>query len=371
MNTVPAIVPCEGSWFPAVNSVVFDGDGELFTIAHDRGFRCYHTTPLALGYCKEDQGDEQGLAVRLIAFNGDLVAFVGMRSPKGSFDEKVIVFNSAQQQQLCFLELLEPVYNILLIPQFIVVVLLLKIMVYECGETPRLHASYDTARNEDGIAAVAPLILGHVLAFPARLSGQVQIVDLAVLDAGHRSTVRIVKAHKASLQCVSLSHRGTLMATASLAGTLIRVHCCVTGMLFHEFRRGADHAIISSMEFSPEDSRLAVLSDKGTLHVFNLDQLGQGPSNRRHVLLVPRLKFAVPAYFHSTWLCCSVNTAKYQELGHSQSQETGTLAWTDPDHVVIVWHHKHLYEQYTILENANSNWVIERTSWQVLRWRRA
>ena len=70
------------------------------------------------------------------------------------------------------------------------------------------------------------------------------------------------------------------------------------------------------MKFSHDDSKLAVLSDKHTLHVYNIDETqypndggsggtkdggggGRGLKNRHHLLngLLPYL----PNYFQSTW----------------------------------------------------------------------
>ena len=53
-------------------------------------------------------------------------------------------------------------------------------------------------------------------------------------------------------------------------GTLIRIfstlNCAKTG----ELRRGVDHATIYSISISPDNTRLAVTSDKSTLHIFDL-----------------------------------------------------------------------------------------------------
>lgn len=69
-----------------------------------------------------------------------------------------------------------------------------------------------------------------------------------------------------------------MVASASVLGTLIRIHSTTTTNLLYEFRRGIDKADITSMKFSHDDSKLAVLSDKYTLHIFNLEEQHH-PSN--------------------------------------------------------------------------------------------
>ena len=45
-----------------------------------------------------------------------------------------------------------------------------------------------------------------------------------------------------------------------------------------ELRRGVDQAVIFSIKFSPDNIRLAVTSDKSTLHIFDLPTSGAGAS---------------------------------------------------------------------------------------------
>merc|ERR1712048_1060263 len=82
-------------------------------------------------------------------------------------------------------------------------------------------------------------------------------------------------AHEGSLGCFALSFDGKLLATASEKGTLIRIWDTSTGKQVQELRRGADHAEIQSLCFSPKTSSyLAVSSDKGTIHIFKIRKDG-------------------------------------------------------------------------------------------------
>ncbi|CAK7909979.1 SVP1-like protein 2 [[Candida] anglica] len=247
----------------------------------------------------------------------------------------------------------------------------------------------------------------QILAFPGRSAGQIQLVDVS--PAGQeRNLISIIKAHKSKIRCLTLNRQGTLVASASETGTLIRVHSTHNTALLYEFRRGLDRAVITSMKFSHNDSRLAVLSDKNTLHVYNVggsgastssggtsgvssgggggtatsglgtvpggslgDTLHTPPANRQHLLR--RLPIPVPNYFRSTWSFCSVNTNQY----HSEEDElsgvpdTGVVGWSGNDSVIIVWKNKGIWEKYVLVERRNSQdgkhtWDIVRDSWKRL-----
>ena len=135
---------------------------------------------------------------------------------------------------------------------------------------------------------------GMVLAFPSKQQGQVR-VELYGL---RRSTV--VNAHESSLGALALSIDGSLLATASERGTVIRLFdtrgvtigggggsgsgilsssrqqgtttttssSVSSSVPLREFRRGVDRATISCLTFSLDSNWLGCASDHGTVHIF-------------------------------------------------------------------------------------------------------
>ena len=82
--------------------------------------------------------------------------------------------------------------------------------------------------------------------------------------------VSIIPAHSTLLRAMELSPDGEILATASEVGTLVRIFSTGNCAKIGELRRGVDHAIVFSISISPNNTLLAVTSDKATLHIFDL-----------------------------------------------------------------------------------------------------
>lgn len=103
-------------------------------------------------------------------------------------------------------------------------------------------------------------------------SGEVLIFDTLTLKA-----VNVVEAHKSPLSCIALNSEGTLLATASETGTIIRVFSVPRGQKLYQFRRGTYPSTIYSMSFNLSSTLLCVSSTSDTVHIFRLG--GPGPSS--------------------------------------------------------------------------------------------
>ena len=64
------------------------------------------------------------------------------------------------------------------------------------------------------------------------------------------------KAHQSELAYLSVNYQGTMVATASVKGTLIRVFDTKTGSQLIELRRGADTAKLYCINFSHDNAYL-------------------------------------------------------------------------------------------------------------------
>ncbi|PWN43828.1 hypothetical protein IE81DRAFT_340484 [Ceraceosorus guamensis] len=132
-----------------------------------------------------------------------------------------------------------------------------------------------------------------LVALPGRQRGHVQLLRLP-LSRHQRGMERrailtgatsILAAHSSSVTSLALSQDGSLLATASARGTLIRVWAVtksaphndggraktqIAPSLLREFRRGTDQAGILDVSFAPDNCAVAVASDTGTIHIFSM-----------------------------------------------------------------------------------------------------
>lgn len=108
-------------------------------------------------------------------------------------------------------------------------------------------------------------------AYVAPTSGDVLIFDTLSLKA-----VNVIEAHRSPLCCIAINSDGTMLATASETGTIIRVFSVPNGQKLYQFRRGTYPSTIYSMSFNTSSTLLSVSSASDTVHIFRLGG-PQGP----------------------------------------------------------------------------------------------
>jgi len=70
-----------------------------------------------------------------------------------------------------------------------------------------------------------------------------------------------------------MNNDGSLLATTSEKGKIIRIFRTEDGEYLHELRRGSDKAEIYSISFNYNSKLIACSSSKSTIHVFSLSKL--------------------------------------------------------------------------------------------------
>jgi autophagy-related protein 18 len=147
----------------------------------------------------------------------------------------------------------------------LVVVLEEKISIYDLQTMSLVH-TIDTIPNPNAVCALAPTPERSYLVFPTNdANGELTIFDTVTLQ-----TICAIQAHKAAVSCVAFNFDGTLLATASDKGTIIRVFSVPEAEALHHFRRGTYPANIFGISFNLQSNLLAVSSDSDTVHIFKL-----------------------------------------------------------------------------------------------------
>jgi autophagy-related protein 18 len=109
--------------------------------------------------------------------------------------------------------------------------------------------------------------------------------DVLLYDAKTLSSINVIQAHKSPLSQVAINSTGTLLATSSEKGTVIRVFAIPSADKVYQFRRGTREARIYSISFNTVSTLLAVSSATDTVHIFRLGgskgSNGEGSSKRQ------------------------------------------------------------------------------------------
>ncbi|XP_018323285.1 WD repeat domain phosphoinositide-interacting protein 2 isoform X2 [Agrilus planipennis] len=137
-----------------------------------------------------------------------------------------------------------------------------------------LHTIRETPPNPQGLCALSINDDNCYLAYPGSSTiGEVQIFDVINLNAK-----TMIPAHDSPLAAIAFSPNGTRIATASEKGTVIRVFSVTDGTKLFEFRRGMKRCVaISCLAFSMCSQYLACSSNTETVHVFKLEEPSSSP----------------------------------------------------------------------------------------------
>ncbi|XP_062230430.1 autophagy-related protein 18a-like [Phragmites australis] len=312
-SSAPAAVAAGGGGaerpFPAAKDLLhisFNQDYGCFAAGIKSGFRIYNCDPFReifrrdLGTAGDgDGGGGGGISVVEMLFRCNILALVGGGDNPHYPPNKVMIWDDHQSRCIGELSFRSPVRGVRLRRDRIIVVLENKIFVYNFADLKLVH-QIETAPNPKGLCVVSQQPGSIVLVCPGAQKGQVRVEHY-----GARKT-KFINAHTSRVACFALSQDGRLIATASTKGTLIRIFNAAEGNLLQEVRRGADRAEIYSLAFSNNLQYLAVSSDKGTIHVFNLkinDKPLPTPDPEIPHLSPPLsfIKGVLPKYFHSEW----------------------------------------------------------------------
>ncbi|CEJ60229.1 Putative SVP1-like protein 2 [Penicillium brasilianum] len=254
MNTRQVIDESIG---PYSLSAAFNNDSSCFSVGLNSGFCVFNANPCDL---KVSRDFNAGIGlVEMLGQSNYLAIVGGGRNPKFP-QNKLVIWDDAKQKAAMTLEFRTSVLGVRLSKSRIVVALLNSIHVFAFSTPPQKLSVFETSDNPLGLACLGQ----KLLAFPGRSPGQVQVVEL---ETGN---ISIIPAHSSPLRAMTLSPDGEVLATASEAGTLIRVFSTGNCTKLAELRRGVDHAVIFSLSFSPSNTLLAVTSDKSTLHIFDI-----------------------------------------------------------------------------------------------------
>lgn len=122
----------------------------------------------------------------------------------------------------------------------------------------------DTFENPKGLVGINQDPNTTVIAYPDQSKGYVRV------KCYDKSVSNFINAHESAISYIALNNDGSILATSSDKGTLIRLFHTHTGKFLQELRRGKDKVDMHFICFEPTSKLLAATSDKGTIHVWSL-----------------------------------------------------------------------------------------------------
>ena len=197
-------------------------------------------------------------------YRTNILALVGSDNNVNNKRSKLIIWDDRQKKSLSELKFNQNIMNVKLTKEKIIIVCRDKIYVFNLSTFKNMDI-IETGDNSHGIVSVS-YDSETLLAYPDKKKGQVRIKNY------DKSSVFYIKAHGNNIAFIALSYDGSLLATASEQGTLIRIFNTDNGDLLQEVRRGKDRADIKYICFEPNYKYIAASSNKGTIHIWSLAQ---------------------------------------------------------------------------------------------------
>ncbi|KAK9263214.1 WD40-repeat-containing domain protein [Lipomyces tetrasporus] len=276
-----------------LNFVNFNQDFSCISVGTKHGYKIYNCDPFGQCFFKVFRlrsFADGGIAIVEMLFCTSLVALVGIGDQPSLSPRRLHITNTKRQSTICELTFPTSVLAVKLNRRRLIVVLEEQIYVYDISNMKLLH-TIETSPNPNAICALSPSSENCYIAYPSPshsatpqspASPQYQLHpsqvpsfqpgtgDVLIFDALSLQLINVIEAHKAPLSCVALNQDGTLLATASDKGTIVRVFSVPGGAKLYQFRRGSYPSRIYSITFNVSSTLLCVSSATETVHIFKL-----------------------------------------------------------------------------------------------------
>ena len=240
--------------------VNFNQDGSCFAVGTQTGFRILNSNPFKNNFCRDMNG---GIGLIEMLNRSNIVALIGGgNSPRYSAN-KLVLWDDHKQKEISEMRFMSSVKNVKMKKDRIFAVTEDKIYVFNFN-TLELFDTLEAKNNKKGIISIS--IVGNIIAYPHNEIGKVKVKDY---DQPNEISI---PAHKGPINFLQLNRDGTILATASDKGTLIRLFNTSNGNIIQELRRGTENAEIYSIAFDETNRFLAVSSDRKTIHIFIINK---------------------------------------------------------------------------------------------------
>ena len=216
----------------------------------------------------DDQKFLGGFSIIRPVFSTPLYCFVGSASNPRYPLNTVYFWDDRLSQSIAEIHFRSEVKNVLIRRDRAVIVLPTLTYVYMLNSLKAVSC-IETCENEKGASAISYDKDIFVLLSLSTEPGTIRMENYS------NEEIKVAQIHENPIYIVAVDFIGSIGASASEQGTIIRVFDCTTLEVLHELRRGTSPAQISSIGFSPQSNMLVVSSNKSTIHVWKLENKKQ------------------------------------------------------------------------------------------------
>ena len=257
----------------------FNQDSSCFCVGTDRGFRIYNSYPLKCSIKRDLDG---GIAIIEVLNRCNVFAFVGTGNNPKYNQNKVILWDEMESKVINELILRFYIKNIKLKRTKIFIIGDNNIIVFTFGNYEKID-SINTCQNKNGIIGISLDPKINIIAYPSSDIGKIIIKNYDEKKDGNFK-ISEINAHQSEITALVMNYDGTLVASASEKGTIIKIFQIKDGALIQELRRGSESAEIYSLAFDTKSLYIACSSNKGTIHIFNVKNEKQEAQNQKSII---------------------------------------------------------------------------------------
>lgn len=209
-------------------SVSWNQDNSCFIAASTNGFRVFSCKPFH-ETMRRMFGPNGGIGIAEMLFRTSIFGLAGAESNTEFPPTMLQLWDDYNERRIHKYNFTSEIRAVRLSKDYFVVVLEKTINVYRFKDL-RLFYQARTVSNPNGLCCLSHHANASVFACPGTSKGQVLIEHFGLKET------RFIAAHDSPLSCMTMALDGTLLATASVRGTLIRIFNTRDGTCVQEVR---------------------------------------------------------------------------------------------------------------------------------------
>jgi WD40 repeat protein len=258
------------------NSIRFNQDNSMISIGTERGYKIFRTYPLSDKHEKKLFG---GISICEMSYRSNYLALIGGGNTPNFSNKKVVIYNDAEDCIESEYKFTTSVINVKYKKNLLFIVLEKKIYVFNTENNQNID-SFDTIENKKGMIAVNGSPNKTIMAHPIQFEDK---KDQAYVGIKNYKTNKYfpLPVQEEAISNMTMDYYGLLLATANDKGTIVRIHSIDNRILLYECKRGKEKSLINYMSFDTDYKYFGLTSDRGTLHIWKLNDIVQKNPSRR------------------------------------------------------------------------------------------